>query len=227
MEGALQEVHAILQRARDLAVQHNNDTYSFTDKMGIRTELFALSDEIARIEQSTQFNGFDLLQSNTTRVTFQIGANAGDVLAITLVDLFGGAAGNLVRPNTFFTVPFASDDIAGFDLHIDDVANARGWIGATINRLEHVLNSNSIYQENLMGAESRIRDVDMAMEITELTKQQVILASAQTASMFARLTPRRLSDILFGPSQPGPHVSSAGGGGSGGFGAGSASVSSG
>ncbi|MBC7643540.1 MAG: flagellin FliC, partial [Thermoleophilia bacterium] len=154
IEGSLQEVHAILHRARDLAVQWNNDTNSFADKMGIRAEMFALSDEIASIEQRTEFNGIKLLQSSATQVTFQVGANNSDTISVTLADLFGPTVGNLVRPNTFFALPWQPADIAGFDLHIEDVSAARSKFGALINRLEHSYNVTQTTQENLMAAES-------------------------------------------------------------------------
>lgn len=196
LEGSLQEVHSILQRARDLAVQQVNGTYSFTDKVAIREELFALSAEIGRIEQVTEFNGIKLLQDDTTLVTFQIGANGGEILAINLVDLMGPNVGDLIRPNTFFTVPWWPADIDGFDMHITDVATARGRVGSTINRLEHAMRANEQSMEALMGAESRIRDTDMAKEMAALTKAQILQQSGTTALLFAQQTPARLVDLL-------------------------------
>jgi len=194
MEAALDEVHSILQRGRELAVQFNNDTYSFSDKGAIIQELTALSDEIYRIEQTTTFNGLRLLDSSTV-VTLQVGANQGETMTVSMVDLFGAGL-NLVRPVTFFALPWLSADIAGFDLHIQDVSNARTRLGAISNRLEHTLNANLNAQENLMSAESRIRDVDMASEMTQFTKQQVLQLSTQTALVFAQQSPGRILDLL-------------------------------
>jgi flagellin len=195
IEGALTEVHSILQRARELAVQFNNGTYSFTDKGGILTELASLSDEIARIEQVTTFNGIPLLQNALSTVTLQVGANQGEVITASLVDLFGPGL-NLVRPNTFFALPWLDADITGMDLHIDDVASARTRVGALVNRLEHTLQSNLAQQESLMASESRIRDTDMAAEMMALTKQQILQQSGATMMLFANQSTARVLDLL-------------------------------
>lgn len=196
MDGALAEVHSILQRARELAVEWNGGTMDFQSRALIRSEMFALSDEIARIEQATTFNGVQLLASNTAVVTLQVGANNGETITVSLVDLFGPNVGNLVRPNTFFALPWVDADVFGFDLHIDDVSSARARIGAVMNRLEHAMNANEATQANLMDAESRIRDVDFAQELTTLVRQQVLQATGTTALLFANHSPRRMLDLF-------------------------------
>lgn len=196
MDGVLSEVTSILHRARDIAVQWNNGIYDFDDRMTMRAELFALSDEIGRIEQTTEFNGIKLLQDASIAITLQIGANNNEIMTVSLVDLMGGTVGNLVRLNTFFALPFLDADIAGFDFHINDVSAARARIGAAQNRLEHTLASNQTYLENLTGAESRIRDADMAVEISTLTRLQILQQSGTMALLFANQTPRRITDLL-------------------------------
>jgi len=173
MDAALDAVQSILQRAREIAVQFNNGTYSWTDKDAMSVELVALSNEIARIESSTQFNDIMLLQDATATVTLQVGANEGETVLVSLVDLYGPGL-SLVRPVSFFTLPWLSADIAGLDAHISDVAAARGRVGSTVNRLEHTLSANMNMVENLMAAESRIRDTDMAKEMTQLARQQIL-----------------------------------------------------
>ena len=175
-EAALDTVSQILHRARELAVQYNNGTYSWTDKDAMSVELVALSNEIAAIEQRTEFNGIKLLQDATVAVTIQVGANQGETLLVSLVDLFGPGL-NLVRPISFFTLPWLEADITGLDAHIQDVAAARSRLGASVNRLEYALRANETTQLNLMAAESRIRDADMAFEMTALIKQQVLQRS--------------------------------------------------
>ena len=176
-EAALDEVHSILHRARELAVQFNNGTNDFNAKMSIAREMIQLSNEISRIEGATYFNGVPLLQSATTTITLQVGANDGEVISFSMADLFGiGTA--LVRPVSFFTPPFVPANITWLDTHIDDVATARGRLGAVQNRLEHTLAANQAKQEAYMAAESRIRDADMALEMTTLTRQQVLLQSS-------------------------------------------------
>ena len=196
MDGVLSEVHAILQRARELAVYHNNGILSTASKGVIKKELAALSAEIGSIEGSTSFNGIPLMQSAAAVITLQVGANDGEVIAISLVDLIGPTAGSLVRPNTFFTVPWMPADIAGFDMHIDDVSAARGRLGAIQNRLEHTLAANQSKQENLMSAESRIRDVDMAAEMTRFTRLQVVQQAATAMLAQANHNSSNLLDLL-------------------------------
>lgn len=196
VEGALNEVHSILQRARELALQWNQGTLSFADKGAIRTEMFALSDEIARIEQGTAWNGRQILTDVNAVLTLQVGANNADTMTISLVDLFGANFGSLVRPNTFFALPWLEADVAGLDSHINDVASARARMGAATNRLEHVLADNGLRREYLMDAESRIRDVDYAREMINITRQQVIQSSGQTMMIFANRSPERLLDLL-------------------------------
>lgn len=193
MEAALETVHSILHRARELAVQYNNGTNSWTDKDAISAELVALSDEIARIEGSTSFNGIDLLKDATATVILQVGANDGETITVSLTDLFGPGL-SLVRPISFFTLPWLDADITGLDAHIADVALARGRMGAQVNRLEHALASNQATQGSLMAAESRIRDVDMAMEMTTLVRQQVLQQGAM--AMLAKANGNRVLDLL-------------------------------
>lgn len=196
MDGALGEVHSILHRARELAVQWNGGTLSNDDKAGILTEWAQLSNEIGRIEQTTSFNSIPLLQSFTDVITLQVGAQANDRLSIPLVDLMGPGV-ELVRPNTFFAVPWIAADVDGFDRHIEQVSSTRARIGATMNRLEHALNGNASYRESLMQAESRIRDLDMAAEMNNLIRHQITQAAGSTVLLFADSSPSRVMDVLF------------------------------
>ncbi len=197
-EATLDEVHSILHRARELAVQFNNGTNDFNAKMAIAREMIQLSNEISRIEQTAYFNGIPLLQSATTTITLQVGANDGETISFNMADLFGiGTA--LVRPITFFTPPFVPANITWLDAHIDDVATARGRLGAVQNRLEHTLRANQAQQEAYMAAESRIRDADMAMEMTTFTRQQVLLQSSMAMLAQAQAGTgerQRISDLL-------------------------------
>jgi flagellin len=194
-EGALETVHSILQRARELAVQYNNGTNDSKAKLAISRELIQLSHEIRRIEQATSFNGMPLLQSATVPITLQIGANAGDTMSFTTADLFGmGTA--LVRPVTFFTPPGSPANITWMDAHIADVATARGKLGAISNRLEHALNANQVLQENYMASESRLRDADMAQEMAVFTRQQVLVQTGTAMLAQAQHSSRRVLDLL-------------------------------
>jgi flagellin len=195
MDGALSEVHSILQRARTLAVQYNNLSNDANARQTIIDEFTQLSNEIARIEDTTNFNGIPLLQNALTIVTLQVGANVGDTVAISLVDLFGPGL-NLVRSVTFSLLTFVNADITAIDQHITDVATARGRLGATSNSLEHTMNANAIQQENLMAAESRIRDADMAGEMTTLARNQIIQQAGMAALSMANQNQARVLDLL-------------------------------
>ncbi len=196
-EAALDTVHQILHRARELAVQYNNGTYGTAQKQAISRELIQLSNEISRIEGQTNFNGIPLLQNAMTTITLQVGPNssATDTISVSMADLFGAGLA-LVRPVTFFTLPWLSADITGMDLHIQDVATARGRFGSMINRLEHALDANSTTIENYMAAESRIRDADMALEMTVMVRQQVLQASSMAMLAQAQGSRSRIMDLL-------------------------------
>jgi flagellin len=173
-EGALNEVHSMLQRTRELAVQYKNGSLSESDKTSIQSEINQLASEVAQIGEDTEFNGIKLLNEATT-ITFQVGANDGETIAVATVSL-----GEAVKAEAF---EFGSEeDLKQIDEAIESVSSQRAEFGAVQNRLEHTLNNLSVYQENLSASESRIRDVDMASEMVEFTKLQ-ILQQAGTAML--------------------------------------------
>ncbi|HVY78185.1 MAG TPA: flagellin [Solirubrobacterales bacterium] len=173
-EGSLDEVHSMLQRVRELAVQYKNGSLSEADRESIQSEVNQLASEVERIGTSTEFNGIKLLNEAAT-VTFQVGANDGEVITVSTISL-GGAVGAAA-----FELG-AETDISEIDTAIGAVSTQRAEFGAVQNRLEHTLNNLSVYQENLTASESRIRDVDMAAEMVEFTKLQ-ILQQAGTAML--------------------------------------------
>ncbi len=187
-EAALGEVHGMLQRARELGVQYQNGSLSTTDKAAIQSEVGQLSSEIARIGGSAKFNGIALFTTAGT-VTFQVGANDGDSIAVTNVNMAAMVtAANLVFDGT--------GDLAAIDAAINSVSDQRAVYGAVQNRLEYAGNAQKSYHENLVSAESRIRDVDMASEMVSLTKNQV-LAQAGTAMLAqANQSPQSVLSLL-------------------------------
>ena len=182
-EGALNETHNILQRMRTLAVQSANDTNTDADRVLIQEEVGQLTSELTRISSATQFNGRNLLDGgavSTTGLTFQIGANAGQVLNVTIG---GSSAASLgVSTVSVATQAGASNAIASIDTAINTVSTNRAKLGATQNRLEFTVNSLNVASENLAASESRIRDTDMAKEMTNFTRSQ-ILSQAGTAML--------------------------------------------
>jgi flagellin len=175
-EGNLDEVHSMLQRVRELAVQYKNGSLDTTARTSIQNEVNQLASEITRIGSSAQFNGINLLNSTTT-VSFQVGANDGQQIGINLVDLATTVGTSYASLSTSGTT-----DISEIDTAITAVSTARASFGAVQNRLDHSLSVAASYQENLTAAESRIRDVDMADEMVALTKNQ-ILSQAGTAML--------------------------------------------
>jgi flagellin len=165
-EGALNEVHSMLQRTRELAVQYKNGSLSESDKTSIQSEVNQLASEVAQIGEDTEFNGIKLLNSAST-ITFQVGANDGETISVATVSL-GAAVGA-----TAFKLG-EEEDLKQIDEAIESVSSQRAEFGAVQNRLEHTLNNLSVYQENLSSSESRIRDVDMASEMVEFTKLQIL-----------------------------------------------------
>jgi flagellin len=175
-EGNLDEVHSMLQRVRELAVQYKNGSLDDNARTAIQSEATQLASEITRIGESASFNGINLLNSTNT-VSFQVGANDGQQIGVSLINLATTVGTSFSTLSTSGTT-----DISEIDTAITAVSTARATFGAVQNRLDHSLSVAAAYQENLTSAESRIRDVDMAEEMVALTKNQ-ILSQAGTAML--------------------------------------------
>lgn len=184
-EGALTEVHSILQRVRDLAVQAGNDSNNSDARDAIKDEVNALGGELKRIGDSTNFNGTKLLNGSATAVTFQVGAGDQATEDQIVLDLSGAdvsALGTTISALTFDTSANALLSITAADTAIKDISAERSNLGATQNRLEHTIKSLNVAGENLQAAQSRIADVDMAQEMVKFTKAN-ILSQAGTAML--------------------------------------------
>jgi flagellin len=191
-EGSLDQVHSMLQRIRELAVQSKNGTLSQAGQDAIQTEVNQLASEIDRIGSSAMFNGITLLGS-TNSVTFQVGANDGEVITVSLIDLrtsLGTAYYSLNATN--------GADLSEVDAAITAISSARSTFGAVQNRLEQTLQVTAAYQENLTAAESRIRDVDMAEEMVNLTKNQILQQAGQSMLAQANQQPQQVLQLLRG-----------------------------
>ena len=187
-EGNLDEVHSMLQRVRELAVQYKNGTLGDSDKAAIQTEVNQLASEIERIGTSAKFNGVTLLAADSA-ITFQVGASDGETITISTISL-GSSVG------ADFATLSADDAISAIDAAINNVSAARATFGAVQNRLDHSLNATAVYQENLVAAESRIRDVDMASEMVELTKQQILQQAGTAMLSQAKSAPQSVLSLL-------------------------------
>ena len=190
-EGALTEVHAILQRVRDLTVQASNTGAVNAEARGyIADEITQLSEALTDIATRTNFNGTDLLTTTAagTPLVFQTGANQGETVEVNLTDIEAvatavGTIGSTMKTNAATYDPTAaSGDLTTIDAQISDVSEARAGLGASQNRFESTINSLNVAMENLSASESRIRDADMALEMVSFTRNQ-ILSQAGTAML--------------------------------------------
>jgi flagellin len=192
-EGQLNEVHSMLQRVRELAVQYKNGTLSTQDQTAIQSEINQLASEIQRIGSTAKFNDIPLLNGAVT-ITFQVGANDGETIQVTTATLFGSA----IPTAAFQLTANSSVDISEIDAAIDGVSDLRANYGAVQNRLEHVANNLGVYQENLTASESQIRDVDMASEMANLTKLQVLQQAGTSMLAQANQLPQSVLSLLRG-----------------------------
>jgi flagellin len=202
-EGALNEVHSILERVRDLKVQYSSGVLSDDDKSAIAAEVQQLGKEVSDIAGKTEFNGLKLLEGQS--FTFTVGANSADTVNIdtvtlsaattgvgTLIDV--GSAGSLDAASGAFN-SLALEDI---DDMITNVSTMRSTFGAVQNRLEHRMANLATYQENLVASESRIRDVDMASEMVNFTKLQILQQAGTSMLAQANQAPQGVLSLLRG-----------------------------
>ncbi|MDR9797972.1 flagellin Hag [Aeribacillus pallidus] len=198
-EGALTETHAILQRMRELAVQAANDTNVTADRDAIQAEIDALVSEINRIAGNTEFNTQNLLDGTFSGKKFHIGANSGQSITVTIGTMNANALGTTalkIANVKVDTVTNANAAITAIDKAIEQVSTERSKLGAIQNRLEHTINNLGATSENLTAAESRIRDVDMAKEMMEFTKNNILTQAAQAMLAQANQVPQGVLQLL-------------------------------
>jgi len=201
-EGALNTVHSMLQRVRELKVQHANGTLNESDKSAIVSEVIALKEEIASIRTNTEFNGIKLLDGSNASVSFQVGANSGETISVTTSSISGDAAASGMSEITGLTSASAGTNsftelsLTEIDTAINEISTKRSDFGAVQNRLDHRLNNLATYQENLVASESRIRDVDMAQEMVTFTKLQILQQAGTSMLAQANQAPQGVLSLL-------------------------------
>ena len=171
-EGALNETHSILQRMNELATQAANDTNTSTDRTAIKAEIDQLTSEINRIQSTTQFNTQNLLDGKFTSKNLQVGSLKGQVIQISISNMNAstlGVSGLTVSANST-----AGTSMSKIQAAIDKVSKQRSNLGALQNRLEHTINNLDTTSENTSAAESRIRDTDMADEMVQYSKNNIL-----------------------------------------------------
>jgi flagellin len=219
-EGALNESHSILQRMRELAVQSATDTNTNADRTKIQAEVDQLAQELTRISNTTEFNTMNLLGGNfsstgANSLVFHIGANAGQNMTVNLGPMDAAtlgvasgaaavfnAAGVMTTAATvnngidMATQSAANAAITTIDTAINSVSDLRSKLGAYQNRLEHTINNLQVSSENMTAAESRIRDADMAAEMSAFVKSQVLSQASVSMLAQANQVPQTVMKLL-------------------------------
>ena len=192
-DGTLNNVQQMLQRVRELAVQYNTGTLSSSDQAAISSEVTQLASEIARVGVDAQFNKSTLFSASQTQtaVSFQVGANDGEVIAVQLTTM-----DVLVPDSKTGGTGFCLLSIASIDNEINAVSTQRAAFGAVQNRLQYALDNLSTYEQNLTSARSSIQDVDMAAEMTNYTKEQILQQAGTSMLAQANQSPQSVLKLL-------------------------------
>ncbi len=177
-EGALNETHSILQRMNELATQAANDTNTTIDRTAIQNEIDQLEQEITRIQSTTQFNKMNLLDGTFAGKNLQVGALAGQAIGISIEKMDAASLG--VDGLDVSDFDSAGKAMANIQSAINTVSSQRSLLGALQNRLEHTIANLDNISENTSAAESRIRDVDMAEEMVEYSKNNILAQAGQS-----------------------------------------------
>ena len=182
-QGSLNDVSQMLQRIRELAVEYANGTTSTTDQTAIQSEVNQLVSEIDRVGETTSFNGVALLNGGST-ITFQVGANNGEQIAVKTITL----------SSTVGTISLGN--ISGIDEAINKVASAAGEFGSVQNRIQYTESNLEVYSQNLSSAVSGMVDVNMAAEMTNFTKLQVLEQAGVSILSQANAEPQAVLKLL-------------------------------
>src|SRR5438270_2751689 len=210
---SLNNVQSMLQRVRELAVQYSNGDLSSTNKAAIQTEVDQLTNEIDRQRGAVQFNNNKLLNgaagsSSNGQVTFQVGANGNDVLSTTFQDIEGAKGidstvsgfcwSNVNGGTTGVSHVFdlSSGQISQIDNAITNVSTLAATLGAVQNRLQYTADAISATEENLSASNSRIKDVDMASEMTRMTQEQILQQAGTAMLAQANAAPQMVLKLL-------------------------------
>jgi flagellin len=198
-EGALNETHSILQRMRELSVQAANGTLNGGDRGAIQKEITSLVAEVDRIATTTEFNTTSLLNGTASGLSFQIGANSGQTVTVSIANAGASALGlNPLGVSTtdLSTASGANAAISILDAAIKNISDSRADLGAVQNRLEHTIANLGVASENLAASESRVRDVDMAQEMMTFTKTQILQQAGTAMLAQANQAPQNVLQLL-------------------------------
>jgi flagellin len=193
-EGALNEVGNMLSRMRELATQSANGTLGATERTTLDNEFQELVAEIDRVATSTEFNGIQLLDGTNTTADFQVGIDAGDTISVNMQDTQAATLG--IDTLDVTSAANASAAITDIETAINTVNSSRGELGASQNRLQSAFVNTQTQRENLSAAESRIRDVDVASETADLTRNGILQQAAVAVLSQANAQPQLALRLL-------------------------------
>jgi flagellin len=179
-EGALNETHSILQRMNELATQAANDTNTSTDRTAIQNEMDQLTSEINRIQSTTQFNTMNLIDGSYTGKNLQVGSLSGQKIEIDISNMNASSLGVKASAMQVSSFTSAGASMKKIQSAIDLVSSQRAKLGAVQNRLEHTIANLDTASENTQSAESRIRDTDMAKEMVNYSKNNILAQAGQS-----------------------------------------------
>ena len=208
-EGGLTEIHSILARMRELAVQGANDTLVASDRLNINAEFTQLKAEVTRIASSVNFNGTLVLQNAASPVTLQVGANSGSTsqFTIALTNNIAGTTGQVAGTGdglgildaaqaSVTTQALASSSITSLDAAINQVTSNRANIGAMQNCLESASRSIAVAAENTAAANSRVADADIASAMSEMVRAQILQQAGISVLAQANQAPSLVLQLL-------------------------------
>ena len=196
-EGALNEVSSILVRLRELAIQSSNGSVSDQDKSTLNEEFSSLVAEVNRIGASTEFNGIKLLDGSSSSVSFQIGFGTTANIDTLQVSLSPSLSTSLSLDSLDIgSTGSTTTAITNIDAAINNISSLRGSLGAVQNRLGNTINNLAIQSENLSAAESRIRDVDVAYETAQLTRNNILQQASISVLAQANAQPQSALSLL-------------------------------
>jgi flagellin len=206
-EGSANEISAVLQRMRELAIQTANDTLTSTERAYANAEFQHLNSEIDRIAKVTNYNGQQLISATANRFGWSTAANGGSVLWVDANNTVGvdsitvgiatlTAAGINVNALVLTSQTASKNSISALDKAIDSVNNMRSNMGALVNRLEHAINNLIVSNTNQQAAESLIRDVDFAAESSQFTRNQILQQSGTAMLAQGNAVPQTVLQLL-------------------------------
>jgi len=202
-ESSMNNIQSMLQRVRELAVQYQNGSLQNSDKTAIQGEVDQLTSEIKRQRTAVAFNGQNLLDGSAGTsgigVTFQVGANAADTLTASFADIQSSMSTGFDWTSTgsvFSLSSLGSSALANLDTAIQGVSSQAATLGAVQNRLQYTSDAISATETNLSSSNSRIKDVDMASEMTKMTQEQILQQAGTSMLAQANSAPQLVLKLL-------------------------------